>query len=127
MVDVVAALIEKNNKYLIARRASGSVYSLGKWEFPGGKVEAHETEHEAIEREIKEEFDVTIKANKFLVESIKEYPEKTIKLRLYDCKYINSEFKLNDHYEYKFVPLEEIIKYDLCDLDRELVLKLMQK
>ena len=39
---VVAALIEKDNKYLIARRSTGTKDVLGKWEFPGGKVEENE-------------------------------------------------------------------------------------
>ena len=40
MITVVEALIKKNNKYLIARRSTGSEDVLGKWEFPGGKVES---------------------------------------------------------------------------------------
>lgn len=39
VITVVATLIEKDNKYLIARRSTGSEDVLGKWEFPGGKVE----------------------------------------------------------------------------------------
>ena len=42
MITVVAALIEKENKYLIAKRATGDENVLGKWEFPGGKVETNE-------------------------------------------------------------------------------------
>ena len=56
MITVVAALIEKKGKYLIARRSTGAKDVMGKWEFPGGKVEKDETEEHAIEREIKEEF-----------------------------------------------------------------------
>ena len=56
MITVVAALIEKDGKYLIARRSTGSSDVLGKWEFPGGKVEKDESEEHALEREIKEEF-----------------------------------------------------------------------
>ena len=45
-------IIEKDEKYLIARRSTGSEDVLGKWEFPGGKVEKDESEEHAIEREI---------------------------------------------------------------------------
>ncbi len=117
MITVVAALIKKDNKYLIARRSTGSEDVLGKWEFPGGKVEKNETEEHAIEREIKEEFEMDIKALKFLTNNICEYPSKTIDLRLYECKHINGEFHLHDHSEYKFVNKEEIINYDLCQAD----------
>ena len=43
MIKVVAALIEKDGKYLIARRSTGDENVLGKWEFPGGKVQDGET------------------------------------------------------------------------------------
>lgn len=117
MITVVAALIEKNNKYLIAKRSTGSEDVLGKWEFPGGKVEPNETEMEALEREIKEEFEMDVKAIKFITNNICQYPSKTIDLRLYECKYMLGDFKLHDHSEYKFVDINEILKYDLCPAD----------
>lgn len=117
MITVVAALIEKDGKYLIARRSTGSSDVLGKWEFPGGKVEQEETEENAIEREIKEEFEMNIKAIKFLVNNVCEYPTKTIDLRLYECKHISGEFNLHDHSEYLFVDKEDIVNYDLCPAD----------
>ncbi|HCY44832.1 MAG TPA: 8-oxo-dGTP diphosphatase MutT [Firmicutes bacterium] len=117
MITVVAALIEKNNKYLIARRSTGSSDVLGKWEFPGGKVEKDETEEKAIEREIKEEFEMDIKAIRFLTNNVCEYPSKTIDLRLYKCKYLSGKFHLHDHSEYVFADKNEIINYDLCPAD----------
>lgn len=39
MIKVVAALIIKENKVLIAKRSTGDLNVYGKWEFPGGKVE----------------------------------------------------------------------------------------
>ena len=117
MITVVAALIKKNNKYLIAKRSTGSSEVLGKWEFPGGKVEKDETEEYAIEREIKEEFEMDIKAVKYLTNNVCEYPSKTIDLRLYECKYLSGDFHLHDHSEYKFVNKNEIINYDLCPAD----------
>ena len=117
MITVGAALIKKDNKYLIARRSTGSKDLIGNWEFPGGKVENSETEEHAIEREIKEEFEMEIKALKFLTNNICEYPSKTIDLRLYECKYVSGEFHLHDHSEYKFVDKNEILKYDLCPAD----------
>ncbi len=117
MITVVAALIVRNNKVLIAKRSTGDPNVFGKWEFPGGKVKENESEEHAIEREIKEEFEMDIKANMFLIKNICEYPTKTIDLRLYECEYIAGEFKLHDHSEYKFVSRNEILKYDLCPAD----------
>lgn len=117
MIKVVAALIENNNKVLLARRSTGDVNVLGKWEFPGGKVERDENEFDAIEREIKEEFELIIKAKEFLVNNVCEYPTKVVDLRLYKCDYVSGEFKLHDHSEYKWVDKEELLEYDLAPAD----------
>ena len=55
VLSVVGALITRNEHYLVARR-SASERHAGKWEFPGGKVEADETQSSALEREMHEEF-----------------------------------------------------------------------
>ena len=117
MIKVVAALIENDNKVLLARRSTGDVNVFGKWEFPGGKVEQDENEFDAIEREIKEEFELTIKAKEFLINNVCEYPTKVVDLRLYKCDYVSGEFNLHDHSEYKWVGKEELLEYDLAPAD----------
>ena len=52
MINVVAAIIKKNNYYLIVKRNRNKYLGL-KWEFPGGKVEKNETFEDALRREIK--------------------------------------------------------------------------
>ncbi len=117
MINVVAALIFKDDKCLIARRSTGDPNVLGKWEFPGGKVQSGEEEKHAIEREINEEFELVIKANKFLINNVCEYPTKTVDLKLYSCDYISGEFNLHDHSEYKWVSVDELLTFDLCPAD----------
>ena len=125
MITVVAALIKNDNKVLIAKRATGNSNVYGKWEFPGGKVEKNETEETAIEREIKEEFDMEIKALRFITNNICEYPTKTIDLRLYECKYLSGDFSLHDHLEYKWVEIKDLLNYDLAKADIPLAKYLM--
>lgn len=117
MVIVVAALIKKDNKILIARRSTGDESLLGKWEFPGGKVESGENEYQAIEREIKEEFELNIHAKSFLTNNVFQYPTKTVDLRLYSCDYVSGNFKLHDHSEYKYIDRNELLNYDLAPAD----------
>lgn len=121
MIKIVAALIERDGKYLIARRSTGSSDVLGKWEFPGGKVEENEDESHAVERKIMEEFELEVKAVKFLVNNVCEYPDRKIDLRLYKCDYVKGDFKLHDHSDYKFVSKDEIKFYDFCLADIPLV------
>ena len=117
MIKVVAALIENDNKVLLAKRSTGDINVFGKWEFPGGKVEQDENEFDAIEREIKEEFELVIKARKFITNNVCEYPTKVVDLKLYKCDYVSGEFKLHDHSEYRWVDKERLLEYDLAPAD----------
>jgi 8-oxo-dGTP diphosphatase len=56
---VVAAAIERDGRYLAARRTKPD-WAAGRWEFPGGKVEPGESETAALVREIREELGVEI-------------------------------------------------------------------
>lgn len=117
MIVVVAALIEKDECVLIARRSTGDDNLKGKWEFPGGKVNKDETEQSALKREIYEEFEIEIKVNEFVTNNIFEYPTKKIDLRLYKCSYVSGDVSLHDHSEYKFVRYSKLLDYDLAEAD----------
>lgn len=123
---VVCALIIKDGKCLIAKRASGDVNMLGKWEFPGGKVEPNEEEKHAIEREIFEEFNLNVEATKYITETTSEYTDRIINLKLYECEYISGEFDLHDHSEIKWIHKSELLNYDLAPADIDLA-KYLQK
>lgn len=115
MLDVVGALIKKDDKYLICQRASGTY--AGYWEFPGGKVEEGEDPGRAIEREIQEELEIKVSAKTLFDISYYEGPKRTIKLMLYNCDYISGEIKLNVHTDYKFVTKEELDTFEFCPAD----------
>lgn len=117
MIKVVAALIRKEGNVLIAKRSTGDLNVLGKWEFPGGKVQPEESEKTAIEREILEEFELKIVARKFITNNICEYPTKVVDLRLYECEYISGKFNLHDYSEYKWVSPKNLLNYDLAPAD----------
>jgi 8-oxo-dGTP diphosphatase len=57
MVQVVAAVIEREGRILICRRTPEQSHAL-KWEFPGGKVEPGETPEQALARELEEELGI---------------------------------------------------------------------
>lgn len=66
LIDVVAAVIVRDGRYLAARRRA-ELRAGGLWEFPGGKVEPGETAGEALVREIREELGVGIRVTAPLV------------------------------------------------------------
>lgn len=73
MIEVVAGVIYKDNKFLIAQRNLKKAQG-GLWEFPGGKVEKGESYENALTREIKEEFNANIEVKEYIGENIHHYP-----------------------------------------------------
>src|SRR5882757_9825837 len=57
MTHVVAGILEQNGQLLICRRRADQPHP-GKWEFPGGKLEAGETPETALVRELREELGI---------------------------------------------------------------------
>jgi 8-oxo-dGTP diphosphatase len=68
MRRVVGAALVRDGRVLAARRTAPAE-AAGRWEFPGGKVEAGETPEEALVREVAEELGVTIKVRRWLAGS----------------------------------------------------------
>ena len=63
ITEVVAAIIYRGDKFLIAQRNLKKSQG-GLWEFPGGKIEPGESREEALKREIYEEFHAEIEVRR---------------------------------------------------------------
>ncbi len=81
-IIVVAAVIERDGRFLVARRLSGT-HLAGYWEFPGGKVQPGETCEAALRREIAEELDVGISHARRIFGTAHSYPERIVELHFY--------------------------------------------
>jgi 8-oxo-dGTP diphosphatase len=86
---VVAAVIEREDRFLVTRRQDG-VHLAGLWEFPGGKVADGESHTAALRREIHEELDVEIVVRDLVLETSHDYPERVVTLFFYRCDLIGS-------------------------------------
>lgn len=104
-IKVVAAIIKKENKILIARRKKGEF--AGMFEFPGGKIEPGETAKQALIREIKEELETTINVEEYLMNVNHEYPTFILDMDCYICTLKDKHMKLNDHDFIKWITLNE--------------------
>lgn len=85
-VLVVAAVIERDDRFLLTLRPAGS-HLEGHWEFPGGKCLPGETHAEALRRELCEELDIDGEVGERLCSVIHEYPERTVELHFYRCRF----------------------------------------
>ena len=102
---VVAAIIENNDKILIAQRMKGKLAGL--WEFPGGKVENNETGEEAIIREIEEEFDTEINVKKYMATIEHQYDDFYLVMDCFICSIKEGKLTLHDHTAYRWIDPEE--------------------
>jgi mutator protein MutT len=75
MTTVVAAIIEQDQNILVCQRKAGGPHA-GKWEFPGGKVEAGESLEAALARELREELTIEAKIGQELARYEYSYPNK---------------------------------------------------
>jgi 8-oxo-dGTP diphosphatase len=88
-VIVVAAVIERQDRFLVTRRQDG-VHLAGFWEFPGGKVADGESHTDALCREIHEELDVNILVRELVLETSHEYADRVVTLFFYRCDLVGT-------------------------------------
>lgn len=124
IIKVVAAILQKEDKILIARKKQGKPLA-GYFEFPGGKIEEGETPEESLIRELMEEMNIKIAVKEYIGESIYDYGnDKVISLLGYTAEIIDGEIKLSDHDRYEWVTLEQINNYKIAPADIPLINKL---
>ena len=107
-----------DRRCLIAQRKSGGALG-GKWEFPGGKVEAGESDREALVREYEEELGVPITVGDFLGETWFEHHGRR-RLRAYRVYAASHDFILRENTQWRWAGLTDITALDFADSDRKL-------
>ncbi|MES2803175.1 MAG: (deoxy)nucleoside triphosphate pyrophosphohydrolase [Bdellovibrionota bacterium] len=105
-------------RYLIVRRNSQQS-GAGHWEFPGGKIEADETQTQALVREIVEELGFKIKESdlKYIHSNQYQYPQRTVEIHLFRYEKAIDEFVLVDHDQHAWVDEAEISTFALAPAD----------
>lgn len=124
---VVAGILEREGRVLVARRAEGSPGGLaGAWEFPGGKIEAGETAHEALKRELREELGVEIvvvDSEPLDVEDWK-YDHGHFEIQVYRVKIAAGTAEPLEHAEIRWLMPADICRLQLLPADRPIAERL---
>jgi len=126
MIDVVAALIWNNDRFLACQRPAHKARGL-LWEFVGGKVEPGEGREEALIRECREELGVTVKPLGVFMDVIHEYPDIRIHLVLYNAVITEGRIRLLEHNDARWITPAEIPMYSFCPADKEILERLMAR
>ncbi|MDD4200700.1 MAG: 8-oxo-dGTP diphosphatase MutT [Eubacteriales bacterium] len=123
-IEVVAAIIKKDNKYFATQRGYGDF--AGGWEFPGGKIESGETAKQALVREIKEELDADIVVGELLDTVEHDYPEFHLTMHCFICELVSERLVLLEHEAAKWLAAEELESVDWLPADNGLIEKLKE-
>ena len=122
LVVVACALIDADNRVLLAQRPAGKSLS-GLWEFPGGKIEANETPEQALIRELHEELAITVKQNCLspLTFASHCYEKFHLLMPLYICRRYQGIASGAEGQNIKWVRTTEIEHYPMPEADKPLI------
>ncbi|HUU00734.1 MAG TPA: 8-oxo-dGTP diphosphatase MutT [Myxococcota bacterium] len=124
-IRVVAGLIrDSQGRALITQRRPQAFMPL-KWEFPGGKVEAGESDQEALNRELKEELDIDVQVCEHFMGLIHSYPDFDVDFQVYNCKIVSGKpgkIAVND---FKWIHISELCNYEFPPADQPTISKLL--
>ncbi len=116
MKEVTAAIIAREGRILLLRRAPGQKHA-GFWEFPGGKTEPGETPEEGLARELEEELGIVVQVGAHFMDSPYAYPGGAINLRAYRVDWLGREFSLRVHDAAAWCLPQELPAYQLTPAD----------
>ncbi|CAB1218019.1 pyrimidine (deoxy)nucleoside triphosphate diphosphatase [Serratia liquefaciens] len=121
IIDVVAAIIEKNGKILLAQRDADSDQA-GLWEFPGGKVEAGESQPQALARELDEELGIVASVGNYVASNTWQQTERVIRLHAWRVEAFSGELQNRCHADFVWITPEQAFDYPLAPADAPLLM-----
>ena len=120
---VAAALYGRDGRILIAQRPPGK-HMAGRWEFPGGKVDAGESEAAALARELREELGIEVEINGLFDTVVYAYPEQTVSLKFFRCTWQKNEPRPLAVHDFAWVGRDQLSTYTFPAADSQLIQKL---
>ncbi len=125
-IEVVAAIIYFEDRILCLQRPKNKYnYISEKYEFPGGKIEAGETNEEALRRELLEELNISVKIKSFFLTVVFQYPDFELTMHSYICEVKTKDLTLNEHIALEWLTLKDLKKLDWAAADVPIVNKLV--
>jgi len=123
-IRVVAALVEREGRYLITQRRETAVLPL-LWDFPGGRVERGESDEAALAREVGERLGAKVEVGQLISFVNHPYEKYAVDLYLYECALLTDELQCRAVKDYAWVSSEEMESYSFTPVDEASMSKLL--
>jgi len=120
IVDVVAAVIWRDGRYLGVRRPEGRPMA-GAYEFPGGKIEPGESTRAALVRELREELDITPTTIAFFREKEHAYDHLSVHLHFFHVHAFEGEITPLEGQDMEWLTPQEAKARPFLEADRDVV------
>ena len=117
---VAAAIFDAAGRVLVAQRPAGK-HMAGRWEFPGGKIAAGESEAQALARELHEELGVVVGSCRPFMSLSHSYEDRLVELALWVVLSYSGEPAPLDGQRLKWVPPQDLPAEDILEADRPFV------
>lgn len=120
VVRVAAGVLVRGDRLLVCQRRPTDRHP-GKWEFPGGKIEAGETAAQCIRRELREELGIVAIPGRELWTTRHAYADLEVELVFLSIAAIVGEPQNLCFAEIRWVERRELSSIDMLDADRDFV------
>jgi 8-oxo-dGTP diphosphatase len=117
-IRVVAAMLEKDGRYLITQRRPTATLPL-LWEFPGGRVEDGETDEAALARELAEEMAIEVVVGERVMQVNHSYKDYDIDFRVYRCRLLGGQIAHHRVHDHRWVLPTELDRYQFPAADEK--------
>lgn len=117
---VAAALFDERGRVLVAQRPAGKVLA-GRWEFPGGKMAAGETQAAALRRELAEELGIRLGAHHHVMSVEHAYADRHVTLHFHLAEQFSGEARGLDQQALRWLPIDELGAVDILEADQPFV------
>ncbi|HMJ50794.1 MAG TPA: (deoxy)nucleoside triphosphate pyrophosphohydrolase [Polyangiaceae bacterium] len=123
-IRVVAAVIAEGGRYLITQRRPTAVLPL-LWEFPGGRVEAGESDADALKREVHHRLSVAIEVGQLISFVSHPYEHYVVDLHLYDCHVVAGQLRAVNVNAFRWVTSDQFDRLPFTPADEASMNKLL--
>ncbi len=123
-IEVTAAVIEKNGKYLVTRR---SREDENVWEFPGGTLEEGESLQDCLKREISEELGMDVEVGDEIKVVKTTRDERELQIHFYECRITAGKPLALGCREFSWLAPKDLMRLPFASADKEMARELGTK